>query len=117
MDPPGGGVQRRVQGERSVPVVFKTIALSATRREPQHRVEPIQRLNGGLLIDTKHSRMLGRIQVEPDNVGGFGLSTSRLSTLSGENTTSKSRPINNAGLARFPKLTVRCRRRAKGTPY
>jgi hypothetical protein len=48
------------------------MALGAARRKRQHRIESIQRLNGGLLIDTKHGGMLRRAQVQPDNVSGFG---------------------------------------------
>ena len=54
----GGGVQRRIQRQGSVPVVLETVALGAARRKRQDRIEPIQRLNGGLFIDTKHGRML-----------------------------------------------------------
>jgi hypothetical protein len=56
-----------------VPVVFKTMALGASLREGQHRVQPIQRLNGSFLIDAVNSRMLRGIQIEPENVRGFGL--------------------------------------------
>ena len=55
-----------------MPVVFKSVALGAARRKRQHRIEPIQRLNGSLLIDTEHGSMLRRVQVQPDNVSGFG---------------------------------------------
>src|SRR5277367_2558930 len=68
----GGGVQRRIQRQGSVPVVFKSVALGAARRKRQHRIESIQRLNGSLLVDTKYGRMLRRVQVQPDNVSGFG---------------------------------------------
>src|SRR5215472_3068392 len=52
------GVQGDIQRERTVAIVFEAMPLRATRRERQHRVESIQRLNGGLLIDTENSRML-----------------------------------------------------------
>src|SRR6201987_592742 len=64
----GRGVQRRIQRQGSVPVVFKSMALGAARRKRQHRIESIQRLNGGLLIDTKHGGMLRRAPVKPENV-------------------------------------------------
>jgi len=68
----GRGVQRGIQGERSMPVVFKSVALSPARRKRQHRIKTIQRLNGSLLVDTEHSSMLRRVQVQPDNVSRFG---------------------------------------------
>ena len=46
----GGGIQRRIQGERAVPVVLETMALRASRRQRQDGIETIQGLNGGLLI-------------------------------------------------------------------
>lgn len=55
-----------------MPVVFESVALGATGGKPQHRIEPVQRLNGGLLIDTEHGRMLRRAQVQPDDVRRFG---------------------------------------------
>src|SRR5271169_4631437 len=54
VDATGGGIQRRIQGERSVPVVLKTVAFGAAWRERQDGIETIQSLNGGLLIDTEH---------------------------------------------------------------
>jgi hypothetical protein len=48
------------------------MTLGAARRKRQHRVQPIQRLNGSLLVDTEHRRMLGRTDVKPNNIGGFG---------------------------------------------
>src|SRR4029077_6793312 len=68
----GCGVQRVIRGERSMPVVYKPMALGASWRKRQYRVQPVQSLNGGLLIDTEHGSMLRRIQIEPDDVSGFG---------------------------------------------
>jgi hypothetical protein len=39
----------------------------------QYRVQAIQRLNGGLLIHAEHRRMPRWIQVQANDVGGFGL--------------------------------------------
>ena len=72
VDATGGGIERRIQGERSVPVVLEAVALGASRRERQDGIETIQGLNGGLLIDAEHGRMLRRAQIEADDVGGFG---------------------------------------------
>src|ERR1035437_3515223 len=45
----GGGIERRIQGERSVPVVLEAVAFGTSRRERQDGIETIQGLNGGLL--------------------------------------------------------------------
>ncbi len=73
MNTTGGGIQRRIQRERSVPVVFKSMAFGAAGGKRQNRIEPIQCLNRRLLINTEHGGMLRRIQIQSDNVGGFGL--------------------------------------------
>ena len=41
-----------------MPVVFETVAFGTSRRERQDGIETIQGLNGGLLIDTEHGRVL-----------------------------------------------------------
>src|SRR5579863_6606786 len=48
------GVQSRVQRQRAVAVVLKPMTLQASRRQRQHRVEPVQGLNRGLLVDAKN---------------------------------------------------------------
>ena len=58
VDAAGGGIQRRIQGEGSVAVVFEAVAFGASRRERQDWIETVQGLNGGLLIDTEHGGML-----------------------------------------------------------
>ena len=55
-----------------MPVVFESMTLGAAGRKGQNRIQPIQRLNGSLLIDTEHGSMLWRVQVQPDNVSRFG---------------------------------------------
>ena len=67
----GLGVQRGIQRKRSMPVVLEAVTLGASRRERQNGIEPIQGLDGGLLIDAKHGGMLRRPQIQADNVGGF----------------------------------------------
>ena len=52
-------------------VVLKTVAFGASRRERQNRIQPVQGLNGRLLIHAEHGRVLRRIQVQTDDVGGF----------------------------------------------
>jgi len=52
--------------------VLEAVPLGATGRKRQHRIEPVQSLNGGLLIHTEDGSMLRRIQVQPDDVSRFG---------------------------------------------
>ena len=66
-------VKRGGQRKSAVTVVFKPVALEPPRRQWQHRVEPVQGLDGGLFVDAKHRRMLGRFDVKPNNIGGLSL--------------------------------------------
>src|SRR5712692_4030079 len=52
------GIERGIKRQGAVAVVFKSMPFQAAGRQRQHRVEPIQRLNGGLLVHAKHHRML-----------------------------------------------------------
>src|ERR1017187_5417315 len=72
VDATGGGIQRSIQGERSMPVVLKAVTLGASWRERQNGIETIQGLNGGLLINAEHGRVLERVQIEAEEVGRFG---------------------------------------------
>ncbi len=54
-------------------VVLKSVPLRPSRRQWQHGIQTIQGLDGGLLVDAKHGRMLRRIEVQPDDVGRLGL--------------------------------------------
>ena len=62
------GVKRGVQRKRPVPVILKAVALQPPGRQRQHRIEPVQGLNGGLFVHAKHCRMLRRFDVQPDNI-------------------------------------------------
>jgi hypothetical protein len=73
MNTAGGGIQRRRQRERYVPLVFKPMAFDAAGGKRQNRIEPIMCLNRRLLINTEHGGMLRWVQMQPDNVGGFSL--------------------------------------------
>ncbi len=66
-------VQRRVERQCAVPLVLESVALDPARRERQHPVPPVERLDGGLLVDAEHGGMAGRVQVETDDVGGLRL--------------------------------------------
>src|SRR5208337_2749864 len=67
----GGGIERRIQGERSVSVVLEAVTFGASRRKRQDGIETIQGLNGGFLIDAEHGRVLRWVQIEAEDVGGF----------------------------------------------
>src|ERR1700730_8473427 len=60
----GGGVESGIQGEGSVPVVLEAMTFGASWGERQDGIETIQGLNGGLLIDPEHRRVLRRAQIE-----------------------------------------------------
>jgi hypothetical protein len=55
-----------------VPDVIVGALLGLPRLHRQRLLGPIQRLNLGLLIDAEHDRVLGRVQIQPDNVGDLG---------------------------------------------
>ena len=54
----GLGVEGGVQRQRAVAVVLEAVPLGAPGRQRQHRILAIQRLDGRLLIDAEHRRML-----------------------------------------------------------
>jgi hypothetical protein len=56
-----------------VAVVLKVVTLQPSGRQWQHRIEPIQSLDSSLFIDAKDRRMLGRLDVQPDNIGRLEL--------------------------------------------
>jgi hypothetical protein len=72
VDPTGGGVECGIQEEGSVPVILEAMTFGASGGERKDGIETIQGLNGGLLIDTEHRRVLWRTQIEAEDVGGFG---------------------------------------------
>src|SRR5260370_42631974 len=63
-----GGVERGIERERTVPIVLEAVALGPPRAKRQHRVEAIEGLDRGLLIDTEHRSMLRR---HPAERGGY----------------------------------------------
>jgi len=63
----------RQKAQRAVALVLKAVALGAARRERQHPVFAVQRLDRGLLVHAEHHRVRGRVQVQADHVGGLGL--------------------------------------------
>jgi hypothetical protein len=71
VNPAGGSFQSRIEGERPMPVIFETVPLGAAGRKRQNRIEPVERLNGGLFVDAEEGRMLGRVQIQADDVCGL----------------------------------------------
>jgi len=47
------------------------VPLGASRREWQHRILAVERLDGRLLIHTEHRRMRRRVQIKPNDIGGL----------------------------------------------
>ena len=64
MDGAGLHVQRRVQRQSAVTIIFKAMPLGASGRRRQHRIESVQRLNRCLFVDAKHRGVLRRIHVQ-----------------------------------------------------
>src|SRR6185503_9100563 len=67
----GGGIQSSIQRQRSMAIILKTVTLGTPGRERQNRVQPIQSLDGGLLINTKNRRVLGRFEIQTNDIGRF----------------------------------------------
>ena len=66
-------VQRREERQRAVPVVLEAVALRASRRERQHRIEAVERLNGRFLVHGEDRRVVRRIDIQANHVGGLRL--------------------------------------------
>ena len=71
-DPAGGNVQGGEQGGRAVPRVIMAAPLGLPRSHRQQRLGAIERLDLRLLIDAQHQGMVGRIELEPDDVAHLG---------------------------------------------
>src|SRR5437764_12831223 len=59
--------------QRAVPVVLEAVSLGASGRERQHRVETVERLNGRFLVNGEDRRVVRRIDIQTDHVGGLRL--------------------------------------------
>src|ERR1700730_5499027 len=69
----GGDFERREQVDRAMPFVGAFEALNNLAAAGQHIPPgPLQRLDRRLLVDAQDQRMFRRVQVEPDDIGGFG---------------------------------------------
>ncbi len=52
---------------------FNAMAFGTPRRQGQHRVCAIERLNRGFLVHTEHVRVLRWMQIQTDHIGRLGL--------------------------------------------
>ena len=64
----GGHVQRGEQGGDAVADVVVGAPLGHAGHHRQHRRRAVQRLDLALLVHAQHQRLLGRVQIQPDDV-------------------------------------------------
>jgi hypothetical protein len=64
----GGQVQRGEQVGDSVALVVMGASLDLPGAHRQRRLGPIEGLDAGLLVDAHHDGVLGRVQVEADDI-------------------------------------------------
>src|SRR4030095_15617662 len=62
-------IQRCIQRERAMSVIFKPMSLCSSGRHRQHRIQPVQSLNAAFFIYTENCSVLRRIHVKPNDVG------------------------------------------------
>ena len=67
-DPAGGDVQGGEQRGRAVALVVMAASLDLPRSHRQQRLGAVERLDLRLFIDAQHQGMVGRVEVEPDDV-------------------------------------------------
>ena len=67
----GLDVKGSVQRQRAVPVLLEAMPLGTARRERQHRIFAVQRLNRGLLVNAEHHGILWRLEIQPNHIGGL----------------------------------------------
>ena len=68
-----GSVEGGVERESAMAKIFKTMSLGSTGRKRQDGIEPVEGLNGRLLIHTEDNRVSRRPQVERNHLGRFAL--------------------------------------------
>ena len=62
-------VQRSLEQRRAVSLAAEPLLLDAIRRERQHAIAAVARLDGGLLVDAEHCGVMGQVEVEAAAVG------------------------------------------------
>src|ERR1700693_1469453 len=71
-DPSGGDFKRCEQGRGGVPLVVVALARqSASIRQLQIALRPLQGLDRRLFVDTENNGLGGRIDIESAHIGGF----------------------------------------------
>ena len=66
--PSSGDVQRGEQRRRAVPDVVVGVAFGLAEAHRQRRLGAIERLNLRLLVHAQDHRVVGRVEVQPDDV-------------------------------------------------
>jgi DNA-directed RNA polymerase subunit N (RpoN/RPB10) len=69
----GLSIQCCVQRQGSMAVVFKPVTFSPTWRKRKNRIKPVECLDCGLFINAKYRRVLRRIHVKTNDIGGLRL--------------------------------------------
>jgi len=69
----GLGIEGCVERQRAVPVIFEPMPFCPPRRQRQHGILAVEGLDRRFLVNTKHCRLLRRVQVEADDVSGLAL--------------------------------------------
>ena len=62
-------IERRIQRQRAVPLVFEAVTLRPSRREREPRIDAIERLNRGLLVEAEDHGVLRRGEIQTDHIG------------------------------------------------
>ena len=65
------GLEGGVKGEGAVTEILEPMTLGPSRRERQHRIEPVEGLDGGLFVHAEDGAMGWRSQIQSNEVGGF----------------------------------------------
>ena len=65
-----GGMQCSVEGERSMPVVLKTVAFGPARAQWQNRIQTVQGLDSALFVHTEDCGIERRLLIKTDDVAG-----------------------------------------------
>jgi hypothetical protein len=69
----GPGVQRGIQREGAMAVVFESMSLSSSGRQRQHWIQAVQCLDARLLINAENDRMLRRFHIQANNISRLPL--------------------------------------------
>ena len=67
----GLGVQRSVEREGAVPLVFEAVALRSAGRQREARVDAVERLNRRLFVETEYAACCGGARYRPSTSAAF----------------------------------------------